>query len=103
MIEDVLHKGFHYEISECWLSLVPPPPKITLLKANTPVYISISALDKMVQMILTKQQIWRAKEDVQQEPGGNFSNLVTDTSEKQSSVQSKDILPGAHDKWRNTS
>ena len=97
IVEDDMHKNFHYEIPECWLSKTPQLPKAMV---NTSIYISLVALDNMVQMILTKQQIRRAEEDVQIQNNANCAYLGSDTHEEQRSDQSDDLLPSTQSEWR---
>lgn len=98
IIEDPSHPGFYYHIPERWLSNTPPLKTESLL-VQEPVALPIPALDRMVQMILTKQQIWRARED---EQPGSERYLATDRREEQASAASEAVLAGPGTSRRNT-
>src|SRR5262245_50974055 len=50
VIENPLQPGFHYHISERWLSTLPPSP---LAKPSLVIALEIHALDRMTQLFLT--------------------------------------------------
>lgn len=100
IIEDPAHPGFHYHLSERWLSNTPPP-ETEPASAQTPVRLPMAALDRMVQMILAQQQIWRAVEDEPIEQRNIERHLGTDPEKESGSAASKTILPGARTSRRN--
>ena len=51
IIEDPAHPGFHYHIFERWLSISPPPPEPNVVTAQTPIAISLVALDNLVHNV----------------------------------------------------
>jgi hypothetical protein len=103
IIEDQERPGFHYQIPERWLS-DEPPPENKPVSAQESVSLPVASLDRMVQMILTKQLIWRAEDD---EPMGeqprNTSDLGTDTGEEQGPTVSDAILSSPVTSRRETS
>ena len=100
IIEDPDRPGFHYQIPERWLS-EQPPPENKPVAVQDPVYLSMAALDRMVQMILTKKQAWRAAEDepIGEQPSSR-PDLGTDAGEKQGALLPEAILPGTHQSRR---
>ncbi len=100
VVEDPARPGFHYQIPARWLS-DQPPPENKPVSALEPISLPIASLDRMVQMILTKQSIWRAEED---EPIGQRNgeqHLGTAAGEQQDSAAAKALLPGARTSWRD--
>jgi len=63
LIEDPAHPGFHTSLLEQWLSTSQPPAQPPPTPAGQPVCLSLRALDKMVQLILTQNQFWKATHD----------------------------------------
>ena len=57
-IEDVAHPGFSVQILASWLSASPVSAPVT--EPNQAfIVLPVSALDKLVQMILSQNQLWR--------------------------------------------
>lgn len=62
LIEDPAHPGFHYQMLASWLSACPPGVAKPATEDNQLV-LPLSALDKLVQMLLSKNQQWRADQN----------------------------------------
>jgi hypothetical protein len=94
-IEDPAHPGFHYQIPERWLSSSAPPPAPTPTPAHGPICLTLPALDRMIQMILIKDQTGRAKEDDQPVERDDCPDLGSNTTSPQGAVGRTALLPGA--------
>jgi hypothetical protein len=55
-IEDPAHPEFRYEILTSWLSASPPPPQASSLAMHDPIPLALPALDRLVQIIVLKDQ-----------------------------------------------
>ena len=62
-IEDPAHPGFRYHIRECWLSSTQPPPLPISPTPNAGICLRLTALDKMVQRLLTTPYFRRINDD----------------------------------------
>ena len=102
VIEDLERPGFHYQIPARWLSDQPPPQNKTA-SAQDPLVLPIAAFDRMVQLILTKQPIWRDEEDEPFESQSGTQDLGTDTRTKQASSAATALLPGSRSSRRDQS
>lgn len=94
-IEDPGKPGFSYQIRAMWLSLSPPPPKISPILSCAPIYLPLSALDRMVQMILTQSQARRMEEDDEPNEHGRSQDLGSIAGQEQEDVQRAALLPGS--------
>lgn len=93
-IENPHQPDFHHQLPERWLAGSPPPAEPTTAATQRSICLSLTALDKMVQMILTRSQ--QRKDGTNPQPIGrhNCSDLGADTSPSQSSTQPSTLLPG---------
>lgn len=99
-IENPVDPNFHHQIPERWLSVTPPPPEpegYTTLKA---IRLSLTALDKMSQMILAKSQIRKDDADADFIRGSGCSHLGADASPAQSPIGSSAFLSGSQTERR---
>jgi hypothetical protein len=55
-IEDPAHPEFRYEMLASWLSLSPPAPQAPSIATHNPIALSLPALDRLVQIIVLKDQ-----------------------------------------------
>src|SRR5579871_4996909 len=62
-IEDPACPDFRYHIRECWLSLTPPPPLPISPTPNEGICLRLTALDKIVQKLLTTPSFSRINDD----------------------------------------
>jgi hypothetical protein len=62
LIEDPAHPGFHYQILERWLTVSPPTFASESILQPNHIALPLRALDRLVQMIVAKDQIWRAED-----------------------------------------
>ncbi len=63
VIEDPSHPDCHYHISECWLLESPPAAEYAAVLAPGPICLSLPALDRIVQLVLAKEQARRVGDD----------------------------------------
>jgi hypothetical protein len=99
-IENPADPNFHHQIPERWLSANPPPPEPEGAASLKAVCLSLTALDKMTQMILTKSQMRKDDADADFIRGSDCSNLGADTSPAQSSTGTPALLPGSQSERR---
>ncbi len=62
-IETLARPGFPYHIRECWLSSATPPPSPGTASPSRAICVRLSALDKMVQQLLTTAYFRRISHD----------------------------------------
>jgi hypothetical protein len=94
IIEDPAHLGFHYHIPERWLSTSPPLPEPVSVAAQHPIWLSLPALDRMVQLILTKDQARGDREHDQLVERYDCSDLDRASTEEQDTARRASLLPG---------
>ena len=94
LVEDPAHPGFHASLLERWLSTRQPPPQRQPTPVGQPVCLSLSALDKMVQLILNQNQFWRATIDDTQQQSCAGPDLGTTSPPAQSTTGPTAFLPG---------
>jgi hypothetical protein len=91
LIEDLAHPGFKIELLAHWLSPKPVEASKPLQKP-APLVLSVSALDKLVQMIVRKNEPWRAdKNEPATEPAAG-SPVAATASGKQAATESCALL-----------
>jgi hypothetical protein len=95
LIEDPQQSDFHYQIKSTWLSSSPPIPASQLEFKQPAVRIALSALDKMVQMILVHQNERRIKDVEPFIQRGSSPDLGTDPRSQPPEVHREALLPGA--------
>ena len=109
-IEDPAHPEFRHLIYESWLSSSPPPPLPNSPTPEKAICLSLSALDTMVQRLLTTSYFRRTKDDEPIDPTHDASpSLVRSASDDlaPASRQQPDpapaspLLPGAHPSRRD--
>jgi hypothetical protein len=93
LIEDPLHTGFHMRMLAHWLSATPVEETESLLD-RTAVVLPLSALDKLVQMILGKNRQWRAEKDEPAAEQTTGTHLAAISSGEQDATEP---LPLLHD------
>ena len=109
-IEDPAHPGFRYHIREWWLSSIQPPPLPISPTEHEAICLRLSALDKMVQRLLTTPYFRRINDD---EPAGQpctpsapFTgtppvDLVPPATEKPNAAPASPFLPGTRKSRRD--
>jgi hypothetical protein len=102
IIEDPAHPGFHYHIFERWLSTSPPPPEPPPVTAQTPIAISLFALDNLVQMIVTKIPKRRNSDDTPSDERNQPTDLGATAEQTQDPTQRTPLLPGPEAGRRNS-
>lgn len=111
-IEDPAHPGFRYQIREHWLSSSPPPPLPISPTPEEAICLPLSALDTMVQRLLTTPYFRRIKDDehichahdVSQSLSGPASgDLAPTSSEQPDATPASPLLPGAQTSRRDDS
>lgn len=63
LIEDSSLPGFRYHIHDWWLSASPPPPALPAKTQSVAICLALPALDRMVQLLLTKALPRRNSQD----------------------------------------
>jgi hypothetical protein len=94
IIEDPAHPGFHYHILERWLSTSPPLARPVPIAAHCPIWLSLPALDRMVQMILTKDQARGEREHDPLIERDDGTGVDTAATEEQGTARRDALLPG---------
>jgi hypothetical protein len=109
-IEDPAHPSFRYQIREHWLSSSQPPPLPISPTPNEAICLPLSALDTMVQRLLTTPYFRRIMDDEQtchshspsQSPSGSASgHLAPTSSEQPDATPASPLLPGAQPSRRD--
>jgi hypothetical protein len=109
-IEDPAHPGFRYHIREWWLSSTQPPPIPISPTPNEAICLRLSALDKMVQRLLTTPYFRRITDDEQADhalptanagPGAPPVDLVPTSPEKPNAAPVSSFLPGTRKSRRD--
>jgi hypothetical protein len=91
-IEDPAHPGFRYEMLASWLSASPPPPQAPSIATHDPIPLSLSALDRLVQIIVLKDQQTKDSADERASERGRPAHLGPTTSRTQNPVEGPTIL-----------
>jgi len=102
LIEDLSHPGFHRQMLAHWLS-PKPVSETTAQEEPDTLVLSLSALDKLVQMILRKNQRWRAEKNEPTSEQRACTDVVTTTSRKQNTAESLPLLHSPQPGRRDTS
>lgn len=109
-IETLARPGFPYHIRECWLSSTAPPPSPGATSPSSAICVRLSALDKMVQQLLTTAYFRRISHD---EPADTppalpdrvtrspAADLESTASDQQSTAPTAPVLPGPSKGRRN--
>jgi len=109
-IEDPTHPGFRYHIRECWLSSTQPPPLPISPTQNEGICLQLSALDKMVQRLLTTPYFRRITDDEQanhpiatdeSHTGTTPVDLAPTSSEEPNPADKSPLLPGTRKSRRD--
>ena len=109
-IEAPAHPGFRYHIRECWLSSTQPPPLPISPTPNAGICLRLTALDKMVQRLLTTPYFRRIKDDEQTCPshspaqsltGSASGHLAPTSSEQPDATEQSPLLPGTQTSRRD--
>ncbi len=102
-IEDPTHPGFRYHIREYWLSSTQPPPLPISPTPEEAICLPLSALDKMVQRLLTTAYFRRITDDEQTDQaspsatvdsGTPSVDLVATATDSPSAADQSPFLPG---------
>jgi hypothetical protein len=101
LIEDLSHPGFHMQILAHWLSPTPVKETESQLEQAT-IVLSLSALDKLVQMILRKDQRWRAEKNESASGQRECADVAAAASRKQDTTESLSLLHGPRPGRRHT-
>jgi hypothetical protein len=109
-IEDPAQPGFRYHIREWWLSSIQPPPIPISPTDNEGICLRLSALDKMVQRLLTTPYFRRINDDEQvghpieksnPDAGAPPVDLEPTATEKPSTAPASPFLPGTRKRRRD--
>ncbi len=109
-IETPASPGFRYHIREGWLSSTPPPPLPTSPTDHEAVCLPLSALDKMVQRLLTTPFFRRIMDDAQADQAlppaegvlGAASDYLGSTAPAEPhAAPAAPLLPGVHHSRRD--
>jgi len=102
VIADPEHPAFHYHIRQRWLSETPPPRSVAAEPPESPVVISLPALDKLVQRILSHQSLRRTS-DHASERLEHQAPVATDTVVAEDAVEPPPFSCREEDSRRNVS
>lgn len=102
LIEDPVFPNFHYQIKATWLSSTPPLPISASEFKQLSIRIALSALDRMVQVILIHSQNWRASEDEQSIDREYRSDLESVSGSEQTNASRAPLLPGVTESRRHS-
>jgi hypothetical protein len=91
-IEDPAHPEFRYEILASWLSASPPPPQAPSIAIHDPIVLSLSALDRLVQIIVLKDQQAKDSVDERTSESSRPAHLGPTATRTQNPVKGPTIL-----------
>ncbi len=109
-IEDPAHPGFRYHIREWWLSSTQPPPIPISPTQHKAICLRLSALDTMVQRLLTTPYFRRITDDEQAchrittsvpLSGSAPVHLAPTSTEKPDPTPASPFLPGTRTRRRD--
>jgi hypothetical protein len=103
LIEDPSYPDFHYQIKATWLSSTPPLPVSTNTFQQKSIWIDLSALDKMINMILIHSNYRRASEDEQPVKRKHPPNSKSTTETEPPNAPRTSLLSGITTDRRNSS
>jgi hypothetical protein len=86
VIADPDHPSFHYHIHQRWLSATAPVPLAAATPPNSSVIVPLAALDKLVQLILVRQQLRRTSHHASHSLPGH-ADLATDSPDPENAVE----------------
>ena len=93
LIEDLSHPGFQIQIQTHWLSSTRPSEAQPQTK-QSPIILPLSALDKLVQMILSKNQLWRVDKNDTASAQSASSPVASAATQKQTPTRPLSLLHG---------
>jgi len=102
VIEDPEHPGFHHHLYNSWLSTSPPPEPVSV-SGQESLALPLSALDKMIQMILIKNRRGRDRENDSSVEGESRKDLGADPASEQKATEQTPLLSGTQTGGRGTS
>jgi hypothetical protein len=91
-IEDPAHPEFRYEMLVSWLSASPPPPQAPSIAMHDPIPLLLSALDRLVQIIVLKDQQMKDSANERASESSRPVRLGPTTTRTQNSVEGPTIL-----------
>jgi hypothetical protein len=91
-IEDPAHPEFRYEILANWLSPNPPPPQALSIATHDPISLSLPALDRLVQIIVLKDQPMKDSANERANESGRPVHLGPTATRTQNPVEGPTIL-----------
>jgi hypothetical protein len=109
-VEDPAHPGFRYHIREWWLSSTRPPSLPISPTPEEAICLPLSALDKMVQRLLTTPYFRRITDDEQADhaspsanadPGTPPVDLVPPATDSPNAAEQSSFLPGTRKSRRD--
>jgi len=93
LLEDLSHPGFQIQIKAQWLSSTRPSEPQPQAK-QSPIILPLSALDKLVQMILSKNQLWRVDKDDEAIAQSESTPVASTATRKQITNKPLSLLHG---------
>jgi hypothetical protein len=102
LVEDLSHPGFHMQMLGHWLSAKPIGETESQLE-QAAIVLSLTALDKLVQMILRKNRQWRAVKDEPAVEQTECTHLAAITGRKQNATESLPLLHRPQSNRRHSS
>jgi hypothetical protein len=102
LIEDPVFPDFHYQIKATWLSSSPPLPISPAEFRQASIRIALSALDRMVQILLIHSHNRRASEDGQAIDREHHTDLGAASGAEQTDAPGAPLLPGVTGSRRHT-
>jgi hypothetical protein len=91
-IENSAHPGFRYEMLASWLSASPPPPQAPSMATHDPIALSLPALDRLVQIIVLKDQATKDSADERANESSRPVHLGPAATRTQNPVEGPTIL-----------
>jgi hypothetical protein len=101
VVETAALAGFRYQVPERWLSMTQPPTEPAPESRQQVIVLPLQALDRMVQMVLTKSEMEEARND-EADRRQRQTNLDTTARYPARPTQRTPLLPGMEPGGRDT-
>ncbi len=96
VIADPNHPSFHYHVRQRWLSDTKPERLVPAKGPDRPVAITLPALDKLVQYVLSQQELRRTSDHVSEELQRRTA-LADNPTRTEEVTEPSSVSPGEED------
>ncbi len=102
VIADPHHPSFHYHLNQRWLSATAPVSYAPATAPNAAIAVPLAALDKLVQLVLNRQQLRRTSHHATTALPTQ-SDLAADSQGQEEPVEPSSFSPDSADSGRDPS